>query len=112
MKKQFITEATRLQKLAGIITESQERNLNENEFSVDDYALRVLKFFKRSQPFDTPTILRRLEVLKNNIERLYDTQEIGAETVYLELEDLEDALNNGEDLTTAIDNAIDNLEEI
>jgi hypothetical protein len=31
MKKQFITEATRLQKLAGIITESQERNLNENQ---------------------------------------------------------------------------------
>lgn len=30
MKKQFITEAQRLQKLAGIITESQERDLNEN----------------------------------------------------------------------------------
>jgi hypothetical protein len=33
MKKQFITEAARLQKLAGIITESQYRELNEN---VDD----------------------------------------------------------------------------
>jgi hypothetical protein len=30
MKKQFITEAKRLQKLAGIITESQYRELNEN----------------------------------------------------------------------------------
>jgi hypothetical protein len=30
MKKQFITEAIRLQKLAGIITESQYRELNEN----------------------------------------------------------------------------------
>jgi hypothetical protein len=31
MKKQFITEAARLQKLAGIITESQYRELNENK---------------------------------------------------------------------------------
>jgi len=31
MKKQFITEATRLQKLAGIITESEYKNLTENK---------------------------------------------------------------------------------
>jgi hypothetical protein len=37
MKKQFITEATRLQKLAGIITESQYRELNENvDYIIDN----------------------------------------------------------------------------
>lgn len=110
MKKQFITEATRLQKLAGIITESQERDLNENQVSSTQYAIRVLNNFKRSRPFDTPTILRKLNALKDNIERQYDTEEIGNEMVYLELEDLEDTLNNGADITAAIDNTVSNLE--
>jgi len=37
MKKQFITEAARLQKLAGIITESQYRELSENvDYIIDN----------------------------------------------------------------------------
>lgn len=35
MKKQFITEATRMQKLAGIITESEYKQLNENQIPQD-----------------------------------------------------------------------------
>ena len=37
MKKQFITEATRLQKLAGIITESQYKELNEAQIAFGNY---------------------------------------------------------------------------
>jgi hypothetical protein len=46
MKKQFITEAKRLQKLAGIITESQL--LKEENFVDGDYVdeNRIIKFFK------------------------------------------------------------------
>jgi hypothetical protein len=77
-----------------------------------DYTIRILNNFKRVKPFDVPTILNKLESLKKYIEDQYDTQEIGPETAYIELEDLEDALNNNEDITTAIDNTISNLSSI
>jgi hypothetical protein len=44
MKKQFITEATRLQKLAGIITESQYRELNE-EINIQDIKDEMKDFY-------------------------------------------------------------------
>jgi hypothetical protein len=44
MKKQFITEATRLQKLAGIITESQYRKLNE-EINIQDIKDEMKDFY-------------------------------------------------------------------
>ena len=84
--------------------------LSENRHEAANYALKILTNFKRSTPLDVPTILRKLESLKDYIENQYDTEEMGAEDAYVALEDLEDALNNGEDIITAIDNAISNLD--
>ena len=110
MKQSLNEQFRRMQKLAGILKESQ---LNEaSGIEAVDYTIRILNNFKRSNPFDSPTILQKLESLKKYIENQYDTEEIGPEMAYVELDDAIDALNNGDDVMTTINNAIDNLEMI
>jgi hypothetical protein len=75
-----------------------------------DYVIRILNNFKRSKPLDLPTVLKKIESLKDYIDNEYDTQEAGAENVYVELEDLEDILKHGGDIITSINDAISNLD--
>ena len=89
---------------------TMENQINEaTGIDAVDYTVKILNNFKRSNPFDAPTILKKAESLKNYINNQYDTEEIGAEMAYTEIDDMIDALNNGDDIMTVIDNAIANL---
>ena len=107
MKPTLNEQLARMQKLAGIIKENQVSEATG--IDAVDYTVKILNKFKRSIPFDAPTILKKAESLKNYIESQYDTEEIGAEMAYTEVDDMIDALNNGDDIMTTIDNAIANL---
>lgn len=107
MKQNLNKQFTRMQKIAGLIKENQVSEATG--ISAVDYTVRILNKFKRSIPFDAPTILKKAESLKNYIESQYDTEEIGAEMAYTEVDDMIDAINNGDDIMSAIDTAIANL---
>ena len=107
MKPTLNEQLARMQKLAGIIKENQVSEATG--IDAVDYTVRILNKFKRSVPFDAPTILKKAESLKNYIESQYDTEEIGAEMAYTEIDDMIDAVNNGDDIMSVIDTAIANL---
>ena len=107
MKPTLNEQLARMQKLAGIIKENQVSEATG--IDAVDYTVRILNKFKRSVPFDVPTILKKAESLKNYIENQYDTEEIGAEMAYTEIDDMIDAVNNGNDIMSVIDTAIANL---
>jgi hypothetical protein len=94
--KQFLAEGKLLDESTGI--------------GASDYAIRILNNFKHSKPLDLPTVLKKIESLKDYINNEYDTQEVGAENVYIELEDLEDTLKHGGDIIASINDAISNLD--
>jgi hypothetical protein len=102
-----LNEIKRMQQLAGLITESQLSEAEENE--AVNYTIKILSNFKRSKPFDAATILRKAESLKSYIDNQYDTEEIGAEMAYTEVDDLIDALKRGDNVLYAVDSAINNL---
>lgn len=107
MKQNLNEQFTRMQKIAGVIKENQVSETTG--IGAVDYTVRILNKFKRSIPFDAPTILKKAESLKNYVESQYDTEEIGAEMAYTEVDDMIDAINNGDDIMSAIDTAIANL---
>ncbi len=107
MEKNLNEQFTRMQKIAGVIKENQVSEATG--IGAVDYTVRILNKFKRSIPFDAPTILKKAESLKNYVESQYDTEEIGAEMAYTEVDDMIDAINNGDDIMSAIDTAIANL---
>ena len=107
MKPTLNEQLARMQKLAGIIKENQVSEVTG--IDAVDYTVRILNKFKRSVPFDATTILKKAESLKNYIESQYDTEEIGVEMAYTEIDDMIDAVNNGDDIMSVIDTAIANL---
>lgn len=107
MEKNLNEQFIRMQKIAGLIKENQVSEATG--IGAVDYTVRILNKFKSSIPFDAPTILKKAESLKNYVESQYDTEEIGAEMAYTEVDDMIDAINNGDDIMSAIDTAIANL---
>jgi hypothetical protein len=88
------------------------REIKEYPIDSNIYAARILNKFHLATPLDVPTILRKLESLKNSVGNLYSKQKNRNELVYIELENFKEVLNTGDSIVTAIDNTIDNLVNI